>query len=390
MTAADGQAPGSALQATSARLARLQLTRAALLVDVARARRNIARFATRAAAEGVRLRPHFKTHQSAVVGGWFRTAGVDAATVSSVGQAEYFAHHGWTDLTLAIGANPLEIPAYDRLAAGIRLGLCADHPATIAALAAGLSHPVDLWLEIDTGQGRGGVPVADQTRLGELARAVAAAPGLRWAGLLTHAGHTYGTAPAHAAQVFAATRTALRAARNRLALDGLPGGAISVGDTPGCAAAPRWHGVDEVRPGNFVFFDLMQLTAGACEEDDLACAVAAPVIGVHPDRAEAVIHAGAVHLSRDALAGPGGPEFGRLLALGPGGFGGLLPGWRLRALSQEHGVVRAEDPAARAELASLVPGMLLLVAPVHSCLACEQFAGYHTVAGERIGRYRRG
>ncbi len=391
--------PAGALSATSERLARLHLTRATLLVDVARARRNIARFAARAAADGVRLRPHFKTHQSATVAAWFRTAGVgtggpDAAspgtaTISSVGQAEYFAHHGWQDLTLAIGANPREIVAYDRLAADIRLGLCADHPRTIAALAAGLRHPVDLWLEVDTGQGRSGVPVADQARLEALARAVAAAPRLRWAGLLTHAGHTYGTDPGHAAAVFAATRTALRAARARLALAGLPGGAISVGDTPGCAAAATWRGVDEVRPGNFVFYDLMQLMAGACEPEDLACAVAAPVIGVYPDRGEAVLHAGAVHLSRESLDTPQGPLLGRLFTLDRDGFGHLLCGWSLRALSQEHGVLRAESPAARAELASLQPGSLVLVAPVHSCLTCEQFAEYRSLAGERIGRFRR-
>jgi D-serine deaminase-like pyridoxal phosphate-dependent protein len=380
---------GDPLAATSAHLARLGIPRATLLVDVARARRNIAAFALRAADQGVRLRPHFKTHQAATVAGWFRTAGVTGAAVSSPGQAVYFADHGWDDLTLAIGANPRELPAYDDLAARIRLGLCADHPDTVAALAAGLRHPVDLWLEVDTGQGRSGVPVADHGRLLALARAVAAAPVLRWAGLLTHAGHTYHAGPDHAAQVFAATRSALRRARAALALAGLPGGAISVGDTPGCAAAPDWRGVDEVRPGNFVFFDLMQLTAGACEADDLACAVAAPVIGCYPDRGEVVLHAGAVHLSRDALGGPDGPVFGQLLSLGPHGFGDLVPGCPVKALSQEHATVRATDQHARRTLARLAPGDLLLVAPVHSCLACEQFGSYRTCGGETLTRYRR-
>lgn len=32
---------------------------------------------------------------------------------------------------------------------------------------------------------------------------------------------------------------------------------ISVGDTPGISAAKNLEGIDEVRPGNYVFFDVM-------------------------------------------------------------------------------------------------------------------------------------
>jgi D-serine deaminase-like pyridoxal phosphate-dependent protein len=377
------------LKTTSRLLARLGIARATLVLDVARARANIARFALRAVDEGVVFRPHHKTHQSAVVAEWMRTAGVTRATVSSMGQAGYFADHGWDDLTLAIGANPREAADYDALARRIRLGLCTDDPRTVAALAAQLTGPVDLWIEIDSGQGRGGVPATAHDRLADLVRAIVAAPHLRYAGLLTHAGHTYGAEPGTARETFAAVRSRLRTARARLALAGLPGGAISVGDTPGCAAADTWHGVDEVRPGNFVFFDLMQRDAGACADDELACAVACPVIGTYPDRGEIVVHAGAVHLSREALPGSRGPRFGELLTLAGRSFGPTRADWPVRSLSQEHAVVEATSPAAREELPDLAPGDLVLVAPVHSCLTCEQFGAYLTLGGERLARYRR-
>ena len=71
-----------------------------LLLDAARAQRNIARMAKKARDNRLRFRPHFKTHQSAAIGEWFRQAGVSAITVSSVAMARYFADHGWDDICL--------------------------------------------------------------------------------------------------------------------------------------------------------------------------------------------------------------------------------------------------------------------------------------------------
>jgi D-serine deaminase-like pyridoxal phosphate-dependent protein len=76
-----------------------------LLLDEGRARRNIFRMADKAASNQVRFRPHFKTHQSAAVGEWFRDVGVTAITVSSVEMARYFAAHGWNDITFAFPVN---------------------------------------------------------------------------------------------------------------------------------------------------------------------------------------------------------------------------------------------------------------------------------------------
>lgn len=76
-----------------------------LLVNPQIARRNIAFMAEKAYRQGVRFRPHFKTHQSAVVGEWFREQGVQAITVSSVDMARYFADHGWQDILIAFPVN---------------------------------------------------------------------------------------------------------------------------------------------------------------------------------------------------------------------------------------------------------------------------------------------
>lgn len=373
------------LAATSLRLADLGVDRATLLVDPARARANIARFVARARTASVVLRPHFKTHQSSAVGEWFAAAGVDRATVSSVGQAAYFADHGWRDLTLAIGLNPRELPAVRELAGRCDLGVTVDHPAQVAALAqAGLD--VGAWVEIDTDDGRAGVHWSDTAAVVGLVRALVDAPGLAYRGLLTHAGHAYGAGRQDAATIFTANRERLESLRSVVRQAGLPGGQLSAGDTPGFAAVADWTGLDEARPGNFVFFDLMQLANGACATADLACAVAAPVIGVYPARRQVVVHAGAVHLSKERLGQAAGGHFGRLQTLTPAGLGDLASDGVVTALSQEHGVVTFADASAAADWR---PGDLALIAPVHSCLACEQFGFYLTTGGARLPRYRR-
>ena len=102
-----------------------------------------------------------------------------------------------------------------------------------------------------------------------------------------------------------------------------------------------------------------------------------------------MLHGGAVHLSYESLATPAGPVFGRLLGLTADGFAELLPGWEVTALSQEHGRLAAQTPAARTALNGLQPGDLVLVAPVHACLTCEQFGSYRTLDGVELPRYRR-
>jgi len=376
---------------TSRRLADLGVATPTVLVDRGRATASIERLAARARDAGVRFRPHAKTHQSAAIAEWFRAAGVRALTVSSLEMAAYFADHGWDDLTVAFLANPLERERRGALARRVRLGVVADHPDTVTALAdeAREGAPLRVWLKVDVDYGRSGIPCDETDRLTRLATQVAAGP-LELAGLLTHAGQTYhARGPAQAAVIFAGVRDRLRQLRERIAATGLDPGEISVGDTPGCVAAPDWRGVDEVRAGNFVFFDLMQQRLGICTDAEIACAVACPVVGVYPEAGRVVVHGGAVHLSKERLPAAGGDLYGELLALDAGGFGAPVAGLAMTSLSQEHGVLTTRGRAGADLVAALRPGDLVLVAPVHSCLTCEQHGRYLTVEGESLARFRR-
>ena len=169
-----------------------QIKTPTLLLDEAQARANIAAMAQRAAAAGVGFRPHFKTHQSASVGEWFRESGVTAITVSSVAMAHYFVAHGWRDVTIAFPLNLREIDDINHLASQIDLSLLVDSRAAVDFLAERLDYPARVWLEIDPGYQRSGLLWSDTHNLTELGARIAATPQCYLQGVLCHAGNTYG------------------------------------------------------------------------------------------------------------------------------------------------------------------------------------------------------
>jgi D-serine deaminase-like pyridoxal phosphate-dependent protein len=365
-------------------LAGLNICRPTLLLDARRARRNIERMAGKAAASGVRFRPHFKTHQSAAIGNWFREFGVEAITVSSLDMARYFARHGWKDITVAFPVNLREQDKIAALAGEVDLHLLVDSAAVVDRLDRVVPHPVRLWIKVDVGTGRAGIPWSDTERIQALARRIRASRTARFTGLLAHSGHSYDAASRDAILAIHRAATArLVDLRRKLQGGGLGPCALSIGDTPCCSLVQSFTGVDEIRPGNFVFYDLTQARLGACAEEDIAVSVACPVASVYPERRRIVLYAGAVHLSKDWLTENTGRRVHGYLAPWAGdSWGAADTRAALVSLSQEHGVVEADADLC----GSLSPGDLVVVLPVHSCLTSDLYEGYLTLQGERLAR----
>ncbi|HAJ36214.1 MAG TPA: alanine racemase [Chloroflexi bacterium] len=362
------------------------IDRPTLLLDATRARRNIARMAAKAQRHQLRFRPHFKTHQSASIGAWFRTAGVQAITVSSVAMACYFAEHGWDDITIAFPVNVREIVAINALAARLRLHLLVENLAAVDLLATQLTAPVAIWIEIDAGYRRSGVAWDDRATLVALAQRVAACERMALQGLLTHDGGTY-AARTHTAIADAYTTTVnrLNHARDWLAEHGFAGLEVSIGDTPACSVLDDFGRVNEMRPGNFVFYDWMQVEIGACTWDDVATVVACPVVSIHPERNDVILYGGAVHLSKESLRrADGSPNFGAVVLLEEDGWSAPLSDAWVRSLSQEHGIVHAGAAAFAALTSHTQIGGLLGIVPVHSCLTADLLKHYLTLEGERL------
>jgi len=392
------------LKSTSDHFRKLGFTSPGILINEDQARTNIRTMAEKARRAGAVFRPHFKTHQSADVGRWFADEGVDKITVSSVAMAEYFAANGWDDITIAFLLNPLEWPRLEVLAQqlagrGGSLGVTVDCPAAAAGIAARPDLPLAVWIKVDAGYGRTGIPWHSKEQLQRLVNLLAggdSSPHGRLRGLLTHGGNSYHVqSPDQLAGIWKSNVQRLSSlAQSVVAGNNL---LVSMGDTPSCGYLDDLSGVQEIRPGNFVFFDLMQHQLGVCQKRDLAVAAVCPVVGLYPDRRQIVIHSGAVHLSRQYLIRDDGiPIFGYLGTVSAGSASTweqkILNEAAVTSLSQEHGTIDASPLFYQKYFARLEVGDLVLIWPVHSCLTCDLAGEYRTTAGailnKKLTRYR--
>ncbi len=338
---------------------------------------NIRKMAAKAARSGVSFRPHFKTHQSLAIGRWYREAGITKITVSSLTAAKYFSRDGWNDITVAFPVNLLETDLINELAATVQLGLLVEDPFVGAELQRRIVHPVDIYIKIDTGYHRTGLGPDEMPVITELARVVGESPMLRLKGLLTHAGHTYGAVSSDEVKsIYRSSTAILNSVRDKL---GESGSRLvrSYGDTPSCSIMEEFPGVDEIRPGNFVFYDMMQLMAGNCLSSDIGGIVLCPVVAVHPARRQAVIYGGAIHFSKDFIEIQGRRVFGQVVELDEKGWKEPVGDAFVVSLSQEHGIVEIPEMMIK----NIHPGMVLGIIPVHSCLTANLLQGYQMTNG---------
>ena len=133
--------------------------------------------------------------------------------------------------------------------------------------------------------------------------------------------------------------------------------------------------IEEISPGNFVFYDAMQVGIGTCTYDDIAVVMACPVVGKNKDRSELLIHGGAVHFSKEVIQDANGiSHFGKLAVPTTSGWESQIDGCYLKTISQEHGLVHATDEM----LQNTSIGDILYVYPAHSCLSADLMKSFLT------------
>lgn len=358
------------------------ISKPTLVVNEERCRSNIAFMAEKAQRLGLTLRPHFKTHQSHAIGEWFRDAGISKIAVSSVEMALYFNRKKWKDTTLAIPVNPREAAIFFALNRMISLNLVVTDPLSIEPILPFLTeHIPGVFIKIDCGYGRAGLKAEDTDAIVDVARTLASVPKVAFKGILTHDGHAYS---ARTQQEIEAVRTStnMKLANVKAALEAAgfhP--LVSAGDTPTCSRSDNWQGIDEIRPGNFVFYDVQQWVAGNCNVSQIATAVYCPVISVSPAEGKAVLYGGSIHFSKDSALEDGkivyGAGFSVLEENAPWPEDSNELPFRLTGLSQEHGVITGSPES----ISLLKPGHLVAVHPAHSCLAMRQFNRFFTLDG---------
>ena len=163
-----------------------------LILDLDALESNIRKMGDYARAHGMRHRAHGKMHKSVdVLKLQQELGGACGVCCQKVSEAEVFARAGITDILVS---NQVRDPAkIDRLARlprfGARIIVCLDDVANVADLSAAAQRhgtQLDCFVEIDCGAGRCGVKTTPEVVA--IAKAVAAAPNLRFAGIQAYQG----------------------------------------------------------------------------------------------------------------------------------------------------------------------------------------------------------
>ena len=352
----------------------------ALLLDKDRLDRNLIRLSSRMAGRGVVLRPHMKTAKSIDVARRVYRSGPGPITVSTLAEAEYFAHHGFKDITYAVGLAPHTAERAMRLReAGIDLKVLLDSPEQATMLgAAGRAAGVmpSAFIEIDCDGHRGGLAPIGPKLIG--VAAAMAEVGVKLAGILTHAGESYSLRTPEALVAAAENERAVAvAAAETLRAAGHECPVVSVGSTPTAHFAEDLTGVTEMRAGVYMFFDLVMHDVGVCATDDIAISVLATVIGTKPEKGWILVDAGWMALSRDRGTAAQRVDQGYGLVCDVSGK--IYPDLIVAQASQEHGILAIRSGSAQA-LPDLSIGTKVRILPNHACATASQHELYNIVS----------
>jgi D-serine deaminase-like pyridoxal phosphate-dependent protein len=350
------------------------------LVDGTKMAANIARMQARMDALGVAFRPHVKTAKCLPIARLQRDAGARGITVSTLKEAEEFFGAGFDDILYAVGLSPNKFDHVQALQQrGCALKVIVDSVEAAQALV-DTGRAFEVLIEVDTDGQRAGV-APDTGLLLQIGRTLHGSAA-RLAGVMTHAGGSYGLHTPGALAAFAEQeRSRCVHAAGRLRAAGLPCPIVSVGSTPTALSAAHLEGVTEVRAGVYVFHDLVMAGIGVCAVQDIALSVLGSVIGHQPDKGWTLIDAGWMALSRDrgTQAQPVDQGYGLVCAED----GTPLPDYIVSAANQEHGTVTRRDGTIDADVRRRFPlGSRLRVLPNHACATAAQFGRYHVLRAD--------
>ena len=293
-----------------------------LLIDLDAVDRNVRLMLAEGRRWGVRVRVHFKSLKCTGLARYVAAAGPDGFLCAKLNEAEALADAGISDILLAnqlIGPHKLRRAA--RLARRCDLAVCVDDIENVRALSAeavAAGSTIGVLVEVDIGMARCGVAAGPAAV--ELARAVAALPGLRFRGLQGYDGHLQMIADfeARKAQSLAGVE-ALVSTRRLIEQAGLPVEVVTGGGTGTWEFVASVPGVTEVQPGSFVVMDAAYHKVRP--EFAPALSILTAVVSRRPGRY--ILDAGSKAISRDF----GTPELkGR-------------PGDRVDRLNEEHTIV---------------------------------------------------
>ncbi|MDP1791215.1 MAG: DSD1 family PLP-dependent enzyme [Methylibium sp.] len=229
----------------------------ALVVELDAFERNLAAMSAFARSHGVRLRPHAKTHKCAAIALQQIARGAVGVCVQKVGEALALTAGGVRDVFVSNEViAPAKLARLAALPSDVNLAVAVDSVAGIERLAAAIHagrRQIEVFVEIDAGQGRCGVPPAEA---GALARQVVAHTGLRFAGLQAYHGgaqHLRRVAERRDAIGHAVER--VRTTRELIEQSGIACATVTGAGTGSFPLELASGAYDELQPGSYIFMD---------------------------------------------------------------------------------------------------------------------------------------
>ena len=347
-----------------------ELDTPALVVDLDVMERNLSQMAEYCRRHNLRLRPHTKTHKIPELAKKQIKSGAVGITVAKLGEAEVMLKAGLQDLLIAY---PIVGPTKTKRLAELALRAMVTVSLDSEAAARGISEAmvkrgaeVGVLVELDVGFGRCGV--ANENDALSLAQKISSLPGLEFKGLMFFPGH-FGVAPDDRAVLRKQVNEFLDRCYEAFERAGLPFAIVSGGSTPSRYESEFFHGVNEVRPGTYIFNDRSTVGVSAATIDDCALSVLVTVVSTSVS-GRAVIDGGSKTFSSDTYHA----EHGR-------GFGLIKedPAADIERLSEEHGHLNVSRSPRKYTV-----GERLMIIPNHVCTTVNMHDEIYGVCGEEV------
>jgi D-serine deaminase-like pyridoxal phosphate-dependent protein len=338
-----------------------ELDTPALVVDLDVMERNLSRMADYSREHALRLRPHTKTHKSPALGARQLALGAAGLTVAKVSEAEVMLASGDQDLLIAypiFGVEKLrrlvEVAKKTRVTVSVD-SMEAARPISEAATAAGVS--IGLLAEVDAGLHR--VGVQPEWFVG-LLKELATLTGIELRGMAFYPGHIKN----QDAAALATLSSLVQHLVSEAAAAGIALPVVSGGSTPTMWNSHQVAGMNEIRPGTYIFNDRNTILSGACTLDDCAATIIATVVSTSVP-GQYVIDGGSKTFSSDKAAGEG---FGTVLD---------APEALFEKMNEEHGYIKHAGHNRRV-------GERVRVLPNHVCVAVNLHERLYGVRGDQV------
>jgi D-serine deaminase-like pyridoxal phosphate-dependent protein len=342
----------------------------AIAIDLDIMERNLRRAADYARDNDLRLRPHTKTHKIPALGRRQIELGAAGLTVAKVGEAEVMAASGTPDLLVAypvIGHRKLE--RLMQLARATRISVALDSVTAARQLSDAARQAraeVGVLAEVDVGLARVGVQPGEE--LVQLIRNLERMPHLRFDGIDFYPGHIRGVDAGGRKEIekLGAVVGEMLAGLKRA---GIEARIVSGGSTPTLFLSHLVAGVNEIRPGTYIFNDRNTVVAGACAQADCAAAIHVTVVST-ARHGQVIIDGGSKTFSSDRLGGAAEATFGYVVE---------APEAVFTKMNEEHGFVDVRRAGRE-----FAVGDRLRVIPNHICVAMNLHEQVYGVRGETV------